>query len=456
MHTYRWRERTGRRFFSAGVGLYDLLSEPGAEVYSAATKRDQARRAFMDAKNTVKYSKVLGKHINSLANALVFRDGSFTALSSDYKSQDSLNPSCAIIDEYHAHRDDNLLNVIQSGMGQRQQPLLFIITTAGHNLNGPCYEEYERCAKMLRGLKGYENDEYFAFITELDERDDWKNEANWIKANPNLFVDGAVSIENLRSDFQNALMKSSAEAEFKTKRLNLWVNNADTWINATKWARCQKRFNEDKLKGLPCYGGIDLSKRNDFTVLTWYFPLENGKVYAKHHFYIPEAQIEVKMKTDSHKIREWVKKGYITATPGETVDYSFMREDIYRDAKQYEIQEIAYDRNLGLSLISELADDFQMVEFAQNVVAMSEPSKNWEKLVIDGNLIDNSEVAEWQVSCATIRTDPNGNIKVIKPDSMKYSKRIDCVITSIMAYDRLCANQVSAAAQKISVDDMIF
>lgn len=448
--------KNGKTFFSAGVGLYDLISENGAEVYSAATKRDQARRAFLDAKNTVKYSKILSKHVQSFSNALVFRDGSFTALSSDYESQDSLNPSCAIIDEYHAHRDDNLLNVIQSGMGQRQQPLLFIITTAGHNLNSPCHEEYERCEKMLEGLKGYENDEYFAMIYELDARDDWRNEANWCKANPNLYVEGAVSIENLRSDYQNALQKSSSEAEFKTKRLNLWVNNADTWIPASKWARCQKRFSEEKLAGLPCYGGIDLSKRNDFTALTLYFPLPDGKVYAKHHFYIPEAQIDIKMKTDNYRIREWIKKGYITATPGETVDYSYMESQIFKDAEVYDIQEIAYDRNLALRLIEDLAGTFNMTDFGQSIVAMSEPSKDWEKLVVDGKLIDNNPVMEWMVSCATIRTDANSNIKVVKPDSMKSSKRIDGVITSIMAYNRLASAVAETEKQNISIDQMIF
>ncbi len=448
--------KNGKTFFSAGVGLYDLISEPGAEVYSAATKKEQARRSFLDARNTVKYSALFRTRIRMLAHSLVFRDGTFSALSSDSNTLDGLNPSCGIIDEYHAHKNDDILNVIESGMGQRQQPLLFIITTAGHNMNGPCYEEYERCGKIISGIRGYENEDYFCIIYELDKRDDWKNEKNWIKANPNLYVDGAVSIDTLRSDFKKALQKSSDESEFKTKRLNIWVNAAEVWIPSAKWQRCKKRFNENILIGRATYGAIDLSKRNDFTALTWYFRLDDGRIYAKHYFYIPEAQIDIKMKTDSYLIREWIKQGYIIPTPGETIDDSFMKEQIRQDAQIYEIRQIAYDRNLAKLLVEDLCDDFDMIDFSQKITSMSEPSKDWEKLVIESKLIDNNPVMEWMVSCTAIKHDPNDNIKVLKPDSGKSSKRIDGVITSIMAYNRLQICYAEDEANKnISVDDLI-
>ncbi len=449
--------KNGKTFFSAGIGLYDLISEPGAEVYSAATKKEQARRSFLDAKNTVKYSPLFRERIRVLAHSLVFRDGSFTALSSDSNTLDGLNPSCGIIDEYHAHRNDDVLNVIESGMGQRQQPLLFVITTAGHNTNGPCHEEYERCAKILAGVHGYENEDYFCIIYELDKRDDWKNEKNWIKANPNLYVDGAVSIDTLRSDFKKALQKTSDEAEFKTKRLNIWVNAAENWIPDAKWQRCIRRFSENNLAGLPAFGAIDLSKRNDITALTWYFPLPDNKVYAKHYFYIPEAMIDVKMRTDSYLIRQWIKQGYIIPTPGETVDMSFMEKQICQDAVLYDIREIAYDRNLAKLLIQNLCDQFVMIDFAQNITRISEPSKDWETLVVSGRLIDNNPVMRWMVSCATVKSDENDNIKVVKPDSGKSSKRIDGVITSIMAYNRLQVWQADEQQQKnLNIEDLIY
>lgn len=447
--------KNGKTFLSSGVALYDLVSEPGSEVYSAATKRDQAVRCFQDCKNTVRYSKTLRKYIQSYAHSLKCGDGAMQALSSDAHTLDGLNPSCAIIDEYHAHKTDELLNVIETGMSARTQPLLFIITTAGNDRNVPCFEEYERCSKILERARGYENEQYFCMIYELDKKDDWKNEANWYKANPNLGV--SVEIEDLRMKYRNALQKSTDEASFRTKNLNEWLNVADVWIKQSQWQKCHRRFAEKNLEGMRCWGGIDLSKRLDITAFTWYFALENGKRYAKHYFFIPEDQIENKMRGDSYLFRRWIKEGYVFATPGETVDYSFMFRKIIDDSKIYDVQEIAYDRNLAAHLIQDLSDVFTCVEFSQSITGMSEPSKAWEQLIADGKLIDNNPVMDWMVSCATVKPDANGNIKPVKPDVNKSTKRIDGVITSIMANNRLEVALADEEAQgNFRIEDAVY
>jgi phage terminase large subunit-like protein len=427
--------KQGKTFLGAGVELYDLITEPGAEVYSAATTREQAKISFTDAKRMVQKSPDLQQYIKTYRDTLVYGDAHCKALISEDNTLDGLNPSCALIDEYHAHRDDSLVGVIQTGMGSREQPLLFIITTAGFNTAGVCHEEYEIAKHIIAGDDGYENDEYFAIIYELDKEDDWRDRRNWIKANPNLGV--SVSMEYMESQFREALQKTSKETEFKTKNLNIWVNSRASWISYEKWKRCHNVFDEEILRGMPCFGAIDLSQVLDFTVLTWYFWIpEAGRFYAKHRFYIPEAQIDAKMKTDSGKIRTWIDRGYIKAIPGETIDYDYMREDILSDATLYEVTEIAFDPYLSKKLITDLKDEFTMIEFSQKMNKMSEPSKNWEKLVTDGKLIDNNPVMEWMVGCTEIYTDANGNIKVQKPKINRDSKRIDGVITSIMAYDR--------------------
>lgn len=449
--------KNGKTFFASGVGLLDLLTEPGAEVYSAATKRDQAKIAFLNAKNTVRYSSRLSKVFKVNAQTVTFQDGKFEALSSDSKVQDGLNPSCAIIDEYHAHKTDELLNVIQSGMGAREQPLIFIITTAGHELSNPCHEEYERVCKMLEGARGYENDNYLGIIFELDKGDDPENPRNWYKANPNLDVEGALSTDELTIELKNARQKSTGMAEFLTKRMDVWVNNADVWIDDRKWSRCIKRFSEKKLDGCRCWGAIDLSKTTDFTAWSLYFLLPDGRRYARHKFFIPKEQIQNRMKTDTYLINQWIKDGYIVATPGETVDYSYLFEQIRSDGQRWEIEEIAYDRNLSSLIIQPLSDSWNMVEFNQGIAYMSEPSKAWEKAVMDGNIIDNNPVMRWMVSCATVRTDANDNIKVVKPQFTKTSKRIDGVITSIMANNRLeTAVAMDGMEASMSVDDMVF
>ena len=439
--------KNGKSFIAAGVSLYDLMTEPGAEVYSAATKKDQARIVFDDAKKTVQYSADLKKFVKPLAHSLTCRDGTMKPLASDSNTLDGLNPSCAIIDEYHAHKTTELLDVLDTGMRARTQPLMFIITTAGNNRNAPCFEEYEKCKKMLSGAAGYENDEYFSIIYELDKGDDWKNEKNWYKANPNLGV--SVEMDAMRSAYKEACLSASAETAFRTKNLNEWLNVAEVWINERRWSKCLRRFNENNLAGLRCWGGIDLSKRLDFTVL-------NGKRYAKHYFYIPEGQIDAKMKQDSYRIREWIKQGYIIATPGDTQDFSFMLKQILEDAKKYDIQEIAYDRNLAEYLIQDLEAEFDCVEFSQSITGMSEPSKAWEQAIADGKIIDNNPVMAWMVSCTTVKPDANGNIKPIKPDTNKTSKRIDGVITSIMANNRLEITLADEAKAPVSVDDMVF
>ena len=447
--------KNGKSFLAAGVSLYDLITEPGAEVYSAATKKDQARIVFDDAKKTVQYSKDLKKYIKPLAHSLTCADGSMKPLASDSNTLDGLNPSCAIIDEYHAHKTTELLDVIDTGMRARQQPLMFIITTAGNNRNAPCFEEYENCKKLLSGADGYENEEYFCIIYELDKGDDWKEEKNWYKANPNLGI--SVELDAMRAAYREALLSSTKETAFRTKNLNEWMNIAEAWITEQRWSKCYQRFNETKLLKLRCWGGIDLSKRLDFTVLTWYFYIGNGKRYAKHYFYIPEGQIDAKMKQDSYRIRQWIKEGYIKATPGDTQDFSFMYNQICEDSKKYEIEEIAYDRNLAEHLIQGLEAEFNCVEFSQSIIGMSEPSKAWEQAVAEGIIIDNNPVMAWMVSCTTVKPDANGNIKPIKPDTNKTSKRIDGVITSIMANNRLevaIADEEKQAA--VTIDDYVF
>ena len=446
--------KNGKSFLASGVALYDLLTEPGAEVVSAATKKDQAKIVFDDAKKTVQYSPDLKKYIKPLAHSLTCGDGSMKPLASDSNTLDGLNPSCAIIDEYHAHKTDELLAVIETGMRARSQPLMFIITTAGNDKNVPCYEEYEKVGKLLSGAKGYENEEYFCIIYELEKGDDWKNEKNWYKANPNLGV--SVEIDSMRFAFKNALQKTTDEAAFRTKNLNEWLNVAEVWINDRQWSKCIKRFAEKNLLGLRCWGGIDLSKRLDFTALTWYFEVKNGKRYAKHYFFIPEGQIDAKMRQDSYLIRQWIKQGYIIATPGETQDFSYMLNIIREDSKKYDIQEIAYDRNLAEYLIQDLEAEFTCVEFSQSIIGMSEPSKAWEQAITEGIIIDNNPVMAWMVSCATVKPDANGNIKPIKPDVNKTSKRIDGVITSIMANNRLEVALADETKASVAVEDMFF
>lgn len=212
---------------------------------------------------------------------------------------------------------------------------------------------------------------------------------------------------------------------------------------------------------LVAFGGLDLSKRTDFSAYTLYIDVQDEKHpkrrYALHKFYIPKEQIKRKMQTDTYLIEKWVKDGFITATPGEVIDLSFIYEDIVASCKKFRVEQVRYDRNLAEFLIQPLLDaNVPMLDFPQSMLAMSEPAKAWEVAVRRGLVIDCNPVMEWMVSCASVYQDANDNIKVVKPDAQKSSKRIDGVITSIMANSGLEAYYIEQEYQKtVSLDDIV-
>lgn len=439
--------KNGKTVMVSTCLLYDLLTTAGAECYCAATKREQSKIAFDNCKEMVKKNKGLSSRLDiykSSSRIVYERTASkLEALSSDYDSMDGLNPSCVIVDECSAMKDYNIVKVLQSGMYARPEPLMIEITSGSDDMYSVGRQEYERSAKILQG--SIEADDYFCILYTLDKNDDWKDPKNYIKANPNLGV--SIQLDALIKARDEAIQNPSLEGEFRTKNLGQFVSPISVWIDYKTWDKCVKNArtypfpSDEELKKCVCVGAVDLAERLDMTAYTLYFyDPSTKKYYARHRIYFPEEQLQAKMKKDSPMMLKWIEEGYVKMTPGSITNYGMMFKDILDDASKYQIREIAYDPYNSVSLINEIGPYIDLVEVAQNMKNISPMSKDWEGAVVNGDIVDDNPVMKWMVSNCKIKTDLDGNIKPIKDAaSNTSSKRIDCVITSLMAHGRIKA-----------------
>lgn len=423
--------KNGKTALAAGVALYGLYAEQlsRAEVYSIATTRDQAKLCFTDAIEIVKKT-ALNKRLKCFRDSISYEStGSFfKPLSADYGVHDGGSPSTVIVDEFHAHPTTGMYDVMVSGQAAREEPITFIITTAGFNKNYPCYAFRKNAKNVINGIT--DDESLFAMIFEMDEGDDWTDPRNWVKANPNLGV--SVSVDYLEQQVKDALNRPEAVVNVKTKNLNMWVDAELTWILDSKWMESSVIDDDSMLEGMQCWGGLDLSNVSDITAFVLIFKDDDGRLYLKPYFWIPEDTLRDKIAKENVFYSEWVQKGYVKVTPGNVIDYDFIRADIDKIAQQYNVQSISYDRwNSSQLVIQMQSDGFTMSPFGQGYGSMSAPTKEFEKMVLQGKVEHfGNPVLRWMMSSVAIQRDPAGNIK---PDKRKSSQKIDGVVASIMA-----------------------
>lgn len=438
--------KNGKTFKLAGIGLKLLLAddEPGAQIFSGATKEAQARIVLAQAANFLETSPDLRGQAELLGSftkrQAIFDEAtlsSFRPLGRDSKSEDGWNPHGALIDEYHAHPSDDLLEVLESGMGARSQPMVAIITTAGLTLDGnPCKELRDHGERVLRGEA--EDDQTFFLIYERDADDDWDDEETWIKSNPNLGV--SVFVEQLRGRIEQARALPGKAPKIRTKQLNEWVGAGAGWLNMESWDACgDLELSVADLQGERCFGAFDLSATKDLTAWALLFPPVDGFPYWRTllHFYLPEEIIKSTYRRD-RSVQEWAKRGRITLTQGNTVDYSAVRAQIVADASTYAIQEIGFDPWNAAETVTELQNEgLPLVSLRPTLQNLSPPAKHFEILVERQQLAHgNDPVLTWNVRNTAIWTDPNGNIR---PDKDRSGSRIDGTVALIMAMGRALA-----------------
>ncbi len=434
---------------AAGVGIFLAFvdGEPGAEVYSAATKRDQARISHRDATEMVKRSPELARMITSFRDNLHDpKSGSkFEPLTSDYNTMDGLNIHAVIADELHAWPQPEFWGVLKTGTGSRRQPLMLAITTAGVDQQGICYGQREYVTRILKGI--VEDDSYFGLIYTLDTKrdwpdmeadDDWQDETNWVKANPLLGV--SKKTEAMRSDANEAKHKPAELNHFLRWHLNVWTTATTRWVNPIHWAACgELAVDEDSLAGRTCYAGLDLSQSYDITAFLLVFPPEADdepyKIICR--FWLPEDNMLERVRKNQVPYDVWHRLGFLRLTPGNVVDYEFILAEIDTLAQQYDLQEIGYDRwgaTMPSQKLMERGGDEWVVPIGQGFASMSPPMKELGTLIAGNRLAHgNNPVLTWMSDNLVAREDPAGNIK---PDKEKSREKIDGMVALIMGLDR--------------------
>jgi phage terminase large subunit-like protein len=455
-------KKNGKTTFITSLALANLILIPGAEVvivnstYKLTAKTFDTIRAFIQQDENLSAELACGNiEIKDYAHTILYYPmaSKIVAFTDGVKSDtQGLNPSFIIFDEAALYSSGEIISKLETGRN-REGAYSIIITTADTNTSNPAYHEYERSTKILSGDHKFVD--YLPMVYEIDKEDydDWQNDKYWKKANPSLGI--VRSIKAFRTELRKAIENPDplGVARFKAYYLNIWSMQTAQGISDVDWQIIADNANEytkyitpNKLKTYPVAGGLDLSLIDDFTVFTLYFYIaEIDRYYAKHRFYIPQGQIGKKMKTDTEKIISWVSKGIVTATAGKTINYQEVAEDILADFETYPNLKVigadpAYLKHLQPHLPEDVFED-SILKFDQEWKRMGYATSDWYKGVLEGRFIDASPVMKWMVGNAEYTLDRNKNMHFEKTDYAQSSKRIDGIITSIMAHIILKENQ---------------
>ena len=440
--------KNGKSHLLAGIGLYGLRAdgEYGAEVYTAATKKDQAKMIFDAAVEFRKNNDRLKQDITFRNSTLSFsaRGSKFQALSSDEDGLDGLNVHLGLIDEYQNHKTDTVRSRIQTGTGQRLQPLVLTIGTAGTEVLSPMGREHDVSIRILR--READDDTYFVFISEADETDeDWESENLWAKVNLNLGI--SKTWEYMRSEAQGARNDPSKLNDFKRLDLNQWTQQEYVYLPMNRWRLCvgdvktvkdgqsaivdikDRAAVEDAMLEqwrLP-YGGLDLSSKHDITAMVLLFPLskDDPRYVITCRFWVPQDGVALRVKNDKVPYDEWIRQGLITPTPGEVVDYSFIEEELIKLHQKLHFQGIGYDPWNAIQLTSNLKSRGMqnLIEVQQGYKTLSDPTKELLAWTLSKKIAHlNHPVLNWMARNMAVTKDPTGSVK---PDKSKARERMD-------------------------------
>jgi phage terminase large subunit-like protein len=438
-------KKQGKSELAAAVSLLLCCAdgEERAEVYGCAADRQQAAIVFDVAADMVRMNPALKKRVKILASQkrIIYQptNSFYQVLSADAYSKHGFNVSGVIFDELHTQPNRKLYDVMTKGSGDaRTQPLYFLITTAGTDTNSICYEVHQKALDIMNGRK--HDPTFYPVIYGSKESDDWTDPSIWKKANPSLGI--TVSIDKVKAAFNSAKENPAEENTFRQLRLNQWVKQSVRWMPMDKWDACAFPVDEQALKGRICYGGLDLSSSTDITAFVLVFPPEDESegFTILPHFWIPEGNVELRVRRDHVPYDIWKKQGYLETTEGNVIHYGYIEQFIDDLGKKYNIREIAFDRWGAVQMVQNLEGlGFTVVPFGQGFKDMSPTTKELMKLTLEKKIAHGGHpVLRWMMDNIFIRTDPAGNIK---PDKAKSTEKIDGVVATIMALDRAIRNE---------------
>lgn len=430
--------KNGKTSLSAGLAVYHITAEAadGLQCYVGATKEEQARITVNDAGRMVQKSPQLSKmfdvreHQGTIKRVFNKSNFSFIApLGRDSRTQDGFDPSMGIIDEFHEHQDTRTIDVIESGMVARKQPLLPIITTAGFNKIYPCYSVTRKSGVEVLN-QNIRNDRYMYLIYTMDDDDDMENPDLWIKANPNLGV--SVIKDQMTGNYETAKAEGGQKwVNFLTKNLNIWTDSPDVWIQDHIIKMNNHGITEDDLIGQKCFMGVDLGVTDDFTSVALFFPDVKGVGVFKLYFWIP--QNSVRDRRDNYDFSNWVREGWITIAGEDVNDYRVQVKQILDDASKYQVMGCGYDSYKAMhGLIMDLEDSgFDMYPVPQRASYMATPTE-WLHTEVKKGALDFMEnpVLYWQFGNVVIDMDANNNVK---PSKKKSENKIDGIYSMLDA-----------------------
>lgn len=433
---------------SSPVGLYGMTSdgEMGAEVYSAATSRDQAKIVFDVAKMMANMADEFKSQVGVGTFAHHMEQAStgsfFRPLSTEGNHLDGLNIHIGIIDELHAHKTREVYDVLVTGIGKRLQSMIWMITTAGFDTGGVCYEERTYMASVLMGE--VQDDSVFGIMYTLDEWDDWTQPEAWQKANPCWGT--AVRPEIVEQLAKKAMTIPSFQNNFRTKHLNEWMNADSVWMDMAKWDQASMpHVKMDQMQGLftECFVGIDLASKKDLAAVSYLFTLDdeaceilkvpfNMKYMLFTQFYLPQEAAE---QGENSQYLGWVHDGYIKATPGNVTDFATIEDDVIRNCKKFEIEEVAFDPWQSTQMAQNMQKHgLEPIEYRNTVATMSEPMKAFDALIISDKMVhEGNPCMRWNVSNTVCHFDAKDNIF---PRKTRVENKIDGVVATIMALGR--------------------
>ena len=428
----------GKTAMTAPIGLFGLTAdnEGGAEIYTAASGREQATLLWGTAKEMTRkcpeFMEMFG--VEPMAHRII-QDASssyFKAVASDAAAIDGFNVHMALVDELHAHKTREVYDALETGLGKRPQSLIWSITTAGTNLAGICYEVHTYVKQVLEGV--HDDESFFGIIYTLDEGDDWTDQENWVKSNPNWEV--SVEPNMLKSLCQKAMQTPQAQNNFKTKHLNVWCNADNAWMDLEKYDACkQTEKTLDDFEGMPCFIGLDLSSKVDITAKVYLFPYEvDGEyfIYSFEKYFLPEAAI---LESRNSQYEGWEIDGWIEKTFGDMIDAGYIRDTIIEDCEKFDVRDIAYDPWQATQMALELdAQGLPVIEVRANTGNFSEPMKDIDAMVRARKFLHNGNpVTKWMYSNVVCKYDNKDNIY---PRKLKPENKIDGPVAAIMAKAR--------------------
>lgn len=421
--------KNGKSAFAAALCLYHLVAdgEMDAEVDLAANSKEQAKISFRMCSTFSKGIDPKAKNLVAYRDKITFEKALsvLKVMAADDSKLDGFNASMYLLDEYHAAKNGRLKDVLQSSQGMRENPMAVIITTAGFDKLGPCYQYRTMCTEVLSGLK--QDDSLFVAIYSLDEGDDWKDEKIWIKSNPNLNI--TVRANYIREQVQKAINSPTEEVGVKTKTINVWCDSGTVWVPEHYILSASRDVNLADYKDMEAYCGIDLSSTSDLTSLAFLIPTEKEMIF-KTKYYLPEAALQEKRFKELYG--EWRRQGLITITPGNVTDYDYILNDLMEANQLLYISSVGYDSwNATQFVINATDKGLPMVPISQSIGNYNKPTKEMERLLLSGKaVIDNNVINRHCFRNVVIARDRNGNVK---PSKQFEEKKIDGVIADLTA-----------------------